>query len=46
MLNGRVEPFTVPTMLRVVPTVAHATIQIAKIPQMLIPQETIKGVEA
>ncbi len=40
MMRGRVEPFVVLMVVRVVPTLVHVARQTMKIPQMTIPQET------
>jgi hypothetical protein len=40
MMRVKVEPYVVPTMVRAMPTIVQAAIQIAKKPQMTTPQET------
>jgi len=40
MMRGRVEPSTVPIVIKVVSIVVHATRQIIKTPQMTTPHET------
>ncbi len=37
MMKGRVEPFVVPTMVRVVPVMLQVVQQTTKIPQMTTP---------
>jgi hypothetical protein len=40
MMRGRVEPFAMPIVVKVVPTLVHEVKQIVEIPQMTTPQET------
>jgi hypothetical protein len=40
MMRGRVEPSTVPIVIKVVSIVVHATKQIIETPQMTTPHET------
>jgi hypothetical protein len=40
MMRGRVEPSTMPIVVKVVSIVVHATKQIIEIPQMTTPYET------
>ncbi len=40
MMRGKVEPYAMPIMVRVVPTMVQIAKQTTKIPQMTIPQET------